>query len=449
MSIKRISIATAILLSLTACGSSSDSNNVTKPTPQAEQTTQVNNVQSEAEAKAKAEAEAKAKAEAEAKAKAEAEAKAKAEAEAKAKAEAEAKAKAEAEAKAKAEAEAKAKAEAEAKAKAEAEAKAKAEAEAKAKAEAEAKAKAEAEAKAKAEAEAKAKAEAEAKEKAEAEAARIAQKMKDLISVAKEKGLSDNEAQLFAQDNINNDDSTAQKNLDNKVKTNELISLAQKEGLSTYNAQLFATDNINSTDDEVQSNLEDALIKQEKGGIDKPYGLTKEQYGTSSSSSLSCTNGRCYNVDQSITSGEVIYNQKYSIITADTVEGTRNNLAVNELNNVKIKGLTTKAEAIPTEGSATYSGEAFDATYKGKLSYNVNFADKTGSGSITGLGNDITLEQGSIKGTGISATATQSYKSGEYSLGFYGKNAEEVSGKVSFDGKDVVGFGGTRGEIKK
>ena len=135
---------------------------------------QTNQIDAEAEAKAKADAEAKVKAEAEAKAKAEAEAKSKAEAEAKAKAEAEAKAKAEAEAKAKAEAEAKAKAEAEAKAKAEAEAKAKAEAEAKAKAEAEAKAKAEAEAKAKAEAEAKAKAEAEAeaeaKAKAEAEA---------------------------------------------------------------------------------------------------------------------------------------------------------------------------------------------------------------------------------------------------------------------------------------
>ena len=131
---------------------------------------QTNQIDAEAEAKAKADAEAKVKAEAEAKAKAEAEAKSKAEAEAKAKAEAEAKAKAEAEAKAKAEAEAKAKAEAEAKAKAEAEAKAKAEAEAKAKAEAEAKAKAEAEAKAKAEAEAEAKAKAEAEAEAEAKA---------------------------------------------------------------------------------------------------------------------------------------------------------------------------------------------------------------------------------------------------------------------------------------
>jgi acetyl-CoA decarbonylase/synthase complex subunit delta len=73
----------------------------------------VENVEEDAEAKAKAEQEAKAKAEADAKAKAEADAKAKVEAEAKAKADAEAKAKAEAEAKAKAEQEAIAKKEAE------------------------------------------------------------------------------------------------------------------------------------------------------------------------------------------------------------------------------------------------------------------------------------------------------------------------------------------------
>ncbi len=127
-------------------------------------------LQAEAEAKAKAEEEAKLQAEVEAKAKAEEEAKLQAEAEAKAKVEEEARLQAEAEAKAKAEEEAKLQAEVEAKAKAEEEAKLQAEVEAKAKAEEEARLQAEAEAKAKAEEEAKLQAEVEAKAKEEEEA---------------------------------------------------------------------------------------------------------------------------------------------------------------------------------------------------------------------------------------------------------------------------------------
>ena len=35
------------------------------------------------------------------------------------------------------------------------------------------------------------------------------------------------------------------------------------------------------------------------------------------------------------------------------------------------------------------------------------------------------------------------------SLDFFGKNAEEIAGKVIFNGKDTVGFGGQRGDIRK
>lgn len=83
------------------------------------------------------------------------------------------------------------------------------------------------------------------------------------------------------------------------------------------------------------------------------------------------------------------------------------------------------------------------------MSYTVNFADKTGSGKIIGLGDQIILEQGQISGAGISSTAKQDNISGSYSLEFFGKEAEEIGGKVSLDGKDAVGFGGTRGEIQK
>ncbi|WP_199962165.1 factor H binding protein domain-containing protein [Acinetobacter pittii] len=104
---------------------------------------------------------------------------------------------------------------------------------------------------------------------------------------------------------------------------------------------------------------------------------------------------------------------------------------------------------MPNIGTATYVGKAFDITNNGILNYDINFTNRLGSGSITGLGNTISLEQGSISGTGITSTAKQLTNTGTYSLDFYGKKAEEIAGKVIFNGKDTVGFGGTRGEITK
>ena len=235
------------------------------------------------------------------------------------------------------------------------------------------------------------------------------------------------------------------------IKIKDLTKLAIAEGLDKYQAANFAKNNVDLDEDTAKANLETLIINNAKGIYNGQYrnGLTTNQYGTSSSSSSGCTNGRCYSVEETITTGKAIYNQPYSIIIADTKSGSRNKSTVNELSNVQIKGLKTKLEAIPTEGTANYRGKAFDAEDSGTLAYSVDFTNKTGSGNITGLGNDIELEQGSISGAGISSTATQSYKSGSYSLDFFGKNAEEIGGKVSFDGKDVVGFGGTRGEITK
>ena len=235
------------------------------------------------------------------------------------------------------------------------------------------------------------------------------------------------------------------------IKIKDLTKLAIAEGLDKYQATDFAKNNVDLDEDTVKANLETLIINNAKGIYNGQYrnGLTTNQYGTSSSSSSGCTNGRCYSVEETITTGKAIYNQPYSIIIADTTSGMRNYSTINELSNVRITGLKTKLEAIPTEGTANYSGKAFDAKEEGVLAYRVDFSNKTGSGSITGLGNDIALAQGSISGAGISSTATQSYKSGSYSLDFFGKNAEEIGGKVSFDGKDVIGFGGTRGEIQK
>ena len=152
--------------------------------------------------------------------------------------------------------------------------------------------------------------------------------------------------------------------------------------------------------------------------------------------------------------GNISYNNRTGYIFSDD----RNSSIV-------INGLKTDSQAIPSIGSATYTGKAFNGTYlrtydwdsheskesikEGLLSYIIDFSKRTGSGEITGLGDTIKLHSGIIQDSNISASAEQGYKTGNYSLGFFGKNAEEVAGKVIFNGKDTVGFGGQRGDIQK
>ena len=267
-----------------------------------------------------------------------------------------------------------------------------------------------------------------------------------------------------------------------------MTALAKQAGLDDDKAQKFAGSNLNTDKSEWRSALNNA-VEQDKAEklqreIDQLKGISSHSYPEGSithrdgSGSKSISNAL---TNENI-SRNMVYNQKYSVIIGNyNGQVSYNNntgyiFSDNRVTDINVKGLKTEISAIPTEGTATYTGKAFNGTlaqeYKkvgteewfgstrdkydfvnsskeGNLSYKVNFADKTGSGSITGLGNDIALAQGSISGAGISSTATQSYKSGSYSLDFFGKNAEEIGGKVSFDGKGVVGFGGTRGEITK
>ena len=201
-----------------------------------------------------------------------------------------------------------------------------------------------------------------------------------------------------------------------------------------------------------------AEIYQAKGGqyYSSEGEIVTKDTGSSSSASrevVTTPYGSYYaNVVKSTSSKSIIYNQPYSVVLGDytntstTINGSNSvtdNLVIN------INGLRTALDAIPTLGTASYSGKAFDKNQQGTLSYNVDFTKKTGVGSIIGLGDTIELQQGSIVGNQISATAVQSKNTGNYNLGFYGKKAEEIAGKVIFNGKDTVGFGGTRGEITK
>lgn len=101
----------------------------------------------------------------------------------------------------------------------------------------------------------------------------------------------------------------------------------------------------------------------------------------------------------------------------------------------------TPTVELPQSGIATYSGKGFNSDNLGTLNYQVDFANKTGSGALTNFSNgiaDIHLEQGKIEAGKIKADAAAAGVNGKYELGFYGENARSIAGEVylpkSFEG---------------
>ncbi|AJE09111.2 factor H binding protein domain-containing protein [Mannheimia haemolytica] len=157
-----------------------------------------------------------------------------------------------------------------------------------------------------------------------------------------------------------------------------------------------------------------------------------------------------------------LYNSHYSVVTAKMKQTLQENGRQMEPT-VEVKGL--KTENLPTEGKATYKGEAFDShgnnsnsVVGGELIYNVDFSSRTGSGLVKNVqGGSIKLAQGEIKNDSIMASAHQKHNdqavgNGSYNIQFFGPNAEEIGGKVEFkdnDRTEIFGISGTRGEIQK
>ena len=220
----------------------------------------------------------------------------------------------------------------------------------------------------------------------------------------------------------------------------------------------------------------DRLAAEQKE-IDDAKGLTSYYPINTITANFNGGKAKSNNLTTASGTQSVVYNQPYSVVlgnySGDLSYNNSTGALINDdrTSNITIQGLKTTVDAIPNLGTATYTGKAFNGAYidtttidhsgmfpsisttsklaEGTLNYNVNFTDRLGSGSINGLGNTISLEQGSITGTGINSSAVQTGNIGTYSLDFYGKKAEEIAGKVIFNDKDTVGFGGTRGEISK
>ncbi|MGP5316196.1 Slam-dependent surface lipoprotein, partial [Psychrobacter faecalis] len=241
---------------------------------------------------------------------------------------------------------------------------------------------------------------------------------------------------------------------------------AKKAGLNDEQATAYAEANKEANATAAQNALETIIAENERMALDEALYQAKGEYhnnpayalgevtATRGGTSSSCINNYC----SKFNSHSLVYNQPYSVVIGEYTS-KQDGYRFSESSNISVQGLKTEELAIPTLGKATYSGKAFTRDgnylqtgglgYQGTLSYDVNFENRTGAGSITGLGDTVELQQGTISGTGISAIAQQGYKNGNYLLDFYGKKAEEIAGKVIFDGKDTIGFGGTRGEISK
>ena len=154
-----------------------------------------------------------------------------------------------------------------------------------------------------------------------------------------------------------------------------------------------------------------------------------------------------------------IYRQNYSLIagikpTSYSIQGPGVNETepISDEDYLTIKGTPTKT--LPEAGKATYSGAAFDGKNKGVLNYSVDFKERTGEGNITGLGETVVLNKGNIthinhnneidgsrlQGYGIQGSSNK----GDYELGFFGANAEEIVGTVGDSKNDKIGFAGSR-----
>ncbi len=333
-----------------------------------------------------------------------------------------------------------------------------------------------------------------------------------LLDKAKKAGLSDKQATAYAEANKQANEKTAQAALNTlvadkaaadkaaadkaaadkvekerlqKIEANRLALLnkAKEAGLSDQQAADYAEANKLANVKAAQTALDKIITDNEKNALlaeaTAAKGVSDTMYPIGSITANSSTSNSATKnaLTEEFRIQTVVYNQPYSVVLGNYSGDIRYNNQTGAIFNddrdtsITIKGLKTAAAAIPTLGSATYTGKAFNGTYKtetnidysgsfpsittskkikeGTLNYKVNFNERNGSGSITGLGDTVNLNQGSISDTGIISSAQQGFKNGSYLLDFYGKKAEEIAGKVVFDGKDTIGFGGTRGEISK
>jgi len=301
-----------------------------------------------------------------------------------------------------------------------------------------------------------------------------------------EAGLTEKRAQAYAEANV--DKATADEALKTAVKTQaddlaKIVATGTAIGLTDAHAKLVATAQLDSTQSELKAALQIEALTQatevKNAAVENDYGIVWSHISSGLSHKQIDQDSINDQNQYSLREGShYIYQQPYSVVigtwlTTDIKDDVNQLVQSGATYNVDVAGFATQAVGIPTEGKATYTGLSVHVNDRFDLTYNVDFTKRTGSGyflKAPEYGGRILLNEGTITGidlkgnkvTGISSSAkAMDGTTGRYNLGFYGTEAQEIAGSLEMDqskflgdyknvnGKNEVGFGGTRGEISK
>lgn len=161
------------------------------------------------------------------------------------------------------------------------------------------------------------------------------------------------------------------------------------------------------------------------------------------------------------------YRQAYSVVAGSfalqsTTGGDPDDNSPDMKMPMQIKLINGEAtQTLPTAGKYTYNGAAFSNSETGRLTYNVDFDKKVGSGAVTGLAQigDVKLDQAELKHTnfsnpsngslvlahGVEGTVSKDKELvGDYHVHLFGPNAEEVAGMVLHHKAGEIGVIGKR-----
>lgn len=258
---------------------------------------------------------------------------------------------------------------------------------------------------------------------------------KEIVNLRLENGLQEWEAHNLANQFQTLDEAKAYFD-----KYKQIIAQAGEKGLDENNAKAFAQSNVEQNEqkiaEELDKHIQEVAFNSKKANADTltiktPLGYTgkftetvvplRDEYGFETGKTK-------------IEKYQDIYHQQYSLVTGNYDDyGSKTYYT-------GTSGLETLEKNLPLEGIATYEGGALAYERQGKLNYTVNFGTKEGQGTITEMPDigTITLEKGTIgkrydRTMGISGNAVADNGKfndlrGSYSLDFYGPKAEEIAG---------------------
>ena len=299
-----------------------------------------------------------------------------------------------------------------------------------------------------------------------------------LKKVATDAGLSVTRAQAYADAYVGKDNAADALKAALQTQTDDLAKLVAQGttiGLTDSHAQTYAKANLDTAEANLKADLETEAKAQ---ALEMKQTLAKQSELDNSYASL---NGSAIkNIDENTVNSQgavtirqgdrSIYAQPYSMVIGTNIyKYVKDDVTQPTSISFDLTGLVTQSAMLPTEGRATYTGKAsherWQSIYDMDLTYNVDFTKRTGSGyAIKGystdfLGGKVTLNEGSITKMNLLGNEVMGISSsakglngilGNYEIGFFGPEAQEISGTLKMNSTwDNFGLGATRGDITK